>query len=248
MTVITMTINDEVVSGRQDQTLLDLIRERGIEIPTLCHLDGLTDRGGCRLCLVEIKDTNRLMPACTTAVQEGLSIYTHSERLIKYRRMILELLFSERNHVCAVCVMNGRCELQGEAAAIGMTSVRYDYLCPDLPLDASHDRYIIDHNRCILCTRCVRVCDEVEGAHTWDVMGRGVNSLVITDLNQPWGTSLSCTSCGKCVQVCPTGALHTKGSTVSEMRKRHDFLQWILDGREKKEWSYSNGGKPEAKR
>jgi len=248
MKVITMTINDEVVSGRQDQTLLDLIRERGIEIPTLCHLDGLTDRGGCRLCLVEIKDTNRLMPACTTAVQEGLSIYTHSERLIKYRRMILELLFSERNHVCAVCVMNGRCELQGEAAAIGMTSVRYDYLCPDLPLDASHDRYIIDHNRCILCTRCVRVCDEVEGAHTWDVMGRGVNSLVITDLNQPWGTSLSCTSCGKCVQVCPTGALHTKGSTVSEMRKRHDFLQWILDGREKKEWSYSNGGKPEAKR
>ena len=248
MTVITMTINDEVVSGRQDQTLLDLIRERGIEIPTLCHLDGLTDRGGCRLCLVEVKDTNRLMPACTTAVQEGLSIYTHSERLIKYRRMILELLFSERNHVCAVCVMNGRCELQGEAAAIGMTSVRYDYLCPDLPLDASHERYIIDHNRCILCTRCVRVCDEVEGAHTWDVMGRGVNSRVITDLNQPWGTSLSCTSCGKCVQVCPTGALHTKGSTVSEMRKRHDFLQWILDGREKKEWSYSNGGKPEAKR
>ena len=248
MTVITMTINDEVVSGRQDQTLLDLIRERGIEIPTLCHLDGLTDRGGCRLCLVEVKDTNRLMPACTTAVQEGLSIYTHSERLIKYRRMILELLFSERNHVCAVCVMNGRCELQGEAAAIGMTSVRYDYLCPDLSLDASHDRYIIDHNRCILCTRCVRVCDEVEGAHTWDVMGRGVNSRVITDLNQPWGTSLSCTSCGKCVQVCPTGALHTKGSTVSEMRKRHDFLQWILDGREKKEWSYSNGGKPEAKR
>jgi bidirectional [NiFe] hydrogenase diaphorase subunit len=97
---------------------------------------------------------------------------------------------------------------------------------------------VIDHNRCILCTRCVRVCDEVEGAHVWDVMGRGVNSRIISDLNQPWGSSVSCTSCGKCVQVCPTGALATKGSTVAEMTKRRDFLQWIVNGREKDIWTY----------
>lgn len=242
MTVITMTINDELVSGREGEPLLALIREQGIDLPTLCHMEGLEARGGCRLCLVEVQGTNRLVPACVTPVQEGMTIYTHSERLIKYRRMILELLFSERNHICAVCVMNGRCELQAEAAAIGMDSVRYDYLCPSLPIDASHQRYAIDHNRCILCTRCVRVCDEVEGAHTWDVMNRGVNCRVITDLNQPWGSSTSCTSCGKCVQVCPTGALHLKGSTVAEMEKHHDFLQWILDGREKKQWVRRNGG------
>ncbi|MCS7039352.1 MAG: bidirectional hydrogenase complex protein HoxU, partial [Anaerolineae bacterium] len=203
MTVITMTINDELVSGREGDTLLTLIRERGIELPTLCHLDGIEPRGGCRLCLVEVQGSQRLVPACITPAQEGMVIVTHSERLIKYRRMILELLFAERNHVCAVCVMNGHCELQAQAAAIGMDHVRYDYLHPQLPIDASHQRFAVDHNRCILCTRCVRVCDEVEGAHTWDVMGRGVNSRVITDLNQPWGTSLSCTSCGKCVQVCP---------------------------------------------
>jgi bidirectional [NiFe] hydrogenase diaphorase subunit len=103
-----MTINDELVSGLEGQSLLNLIREQGIELPTLCHLDGLEARGGCRLCLVEVQATHRLLPACTTTVQEGMAIYTHSERLVKYRRMILELLFAERNHVCAVCVMNGR--------------------------------------------------------------------------------------------------------------------------------------------
>lgn len=241
MTVITLTINDELVSGLEGQSLLALVREQGIELPTLCHLDGLEARGGCRLCMVEVQGTNRLVAACVTPAQEGMVIYTHSERLIKYRKMILELLFSERNHICAVCVMNGRCELQAEAAAIGMDHVRYDYLSPNLPIDASHSRYAIDHNRCILCTRCVRVCDEVEGAHTWDVMGRGVNSRVITDLAQPWGSSRSCTSCGKCVQVCPTGALFLKGSTVAEMEKHHDFLRWILDGREKKQWVMRNG-------
>ena len=125
-----------------------------------------------------------------------------------------------------------------EAAKLGVTSVRYDYLTPDLAMDISHDRFGFDHNRCILCTRCVRVCDEIEGAHTKDVMGRGINSRVVNDLNQPWGQSRSCTSCGKCVQVCPTGALFNKGSSVAEMEKRHDFLNWIVTGREKKQWTW----------
>ena len=98
---------------------------------------------------------------------------------------------------------------------------------PKLPVDASHARFVIDHNRCILCTRCVRVCDEVEGAHTWDVMGRGGQCLVITDLAEPWGESQSCTSCGKCVQVCPTGALTEKGHSVAEMSKHRSFLPYL---------------------
>ncbi|RIK46527.1 MAG: bidirectional hydrogenase complex protein HoxU [Chloroflexi bacterium] len=239
MSVVTLTVNNEMVGAQEGQNLLSVIKEQGIEIPTLCHLEGLEERGGCRLCLVEVEGSNKLLPACVTPVQEGMVVTTHSERLVKYRRMILELLFAERNHVCAVCVMNGHCELQWNAAAIGMDHVRYEYLNPNLPVDASHDRFVLDHNRCILCTRCVRVCDEIEGAHVWDVMGRGVNSRVIVDLNQPWGTSQSCTSCGKCVQVCPTGALVARGTTVSEMEKQHDFLRWILDGREKNQWDYS---------
>jgi bidirectional [NiFe] hydrogenase diaphorase subunit len=237
MAVVTLTINDELVSASSEQSLLAAIREQGIELPTLCHLEGLSERGGCRLCVVEVVGNRRLQPACVATVQEGMVVYTHSERLVRYRQMILELLLAERNHVCAVCVMNGHCELQAEAANNGVDHVRYDYLNPELPMDASHERFVLDHNRCILCTRCVRVCDEVEGAHTWDAMGRGINSRVIVDLNQPWGTSQSCTSCGKCVQVCPTGALFKKGSTVSEMEKQHDFLRWILDGREQNVWS-----------
>ncbi len=237
MSVVTLTINDETVGAQDGQNLLAVVREQRVEIPTLCHLDGLSERGGCRLCLVEIEGNHKLQAACVTTAQEGMVVHTHTDRLLAYRKMILELLFAERNHVCAVCVMNGNCELQWQAATVGMDHVRYDYLHPDLPMDASHDRFVLDHNRCILCTRCVRVCDEVEGAHTWDVMGRGINSLVITDLHQPWGASDSCTSCGKCVQVCPTGALFAKGATVAEMTKQHDFLHWILEGREKQQWS-----------
>ena len=237
MSVVTLTINDELVSAREGETVLEVLREQKIEIPTLCHLEGLSDRGACRLCMIEVAGSNKLFAACVTPVQEGMVVNTHTPRLVEYRKMILELLFAERNHVCAVCVMNGNCELQWQATQAGMDHVRYDYLTPKLAMDASHERFVMDPNRCILCTRCVRVCDEVEGAHVWDIMGRGVNSRIICDLNQPWGTSESCTSCGKCVQVCPTGALVDKGATVAEMEKERDFLQWIVRGREQHEWT-----------
>jgi bidirectional [NiFe] hydrogenase diaphorase subunit len=113
------------------------------------------------------------------------------------------------------------------AAALHVDHVHIPYRYPALSLDASHERFAIDHNRCILCTRCVRVCDEIEGAHTWDLMGRGVNAETITDLDQPWGESESCTSCGKCVHVCPTGALTDKGKSVAEMTKRRQFLPYL---------------------
>jgi len=231
----TLQIDGRDVSARQDETILEVARQNNIFIPRLCELKGLSTVGACRMCLVEIKGSNKLAPACVTHVEEGMEVTTNSDRLRKYRKAILELLFTERNHICSVCVSNGHCELQTLAQQLEITHVRFPYRYPVMQVDASHERFIVDHNRCILCTRCIRVCDEIEGAHTWDVMGRGINALVITDLNQPWGTSQTCTTCGKCVHVCPTGALSEKGRSVAEMLKRRQFLPYLTLMREDRE-------------
>jgi len=228
----TLKIDDRDVSARAEETLLDVARQNNIFIPTLCELKGLEMIGACRLCLVEVKGNPKLLPACVTRVEEGMEVSTSTERLQRYRRQILELLFTERNHVCSVCVSNGHCEMQTLAQKLDITHVHYPYRYPAADVDASHDRFVIDHKRCILCTRCVRVCDSIEGAHTWDVMGRGITAKVITDLNQPWGSSETCTSCGKCVHVCPTGALFEKGKSVAEMLKRRQFLPYLTSMRE----------------
>ena len=233
MTVKTLKIDGRDVAAGPNDTILDVAREHGIAIPTLCALEGLPDVGACRLCLVEVKGRDQLLPACATQVAEGMEVTTGSERVTAYRRMIVELLFAERNHVCAVCVANGRCELQGLAQSFGLTHVDIPYRFPALPVDASHARFGIDHNRCVLCTRCVRVCDEVEGAHTWDVMGRSVDARITSDLDDAWGASDTCTSCGKCVQVCPTGALFEKGRAVAEIVRKRQFLVYLADMRER---------------
>jgi bidirectional [NiFe] hydrogenase diaphorase subunit len=227
VTVHTFKIDGVDVAGAAGETLLHVAAENGIEIPTLCHLDGLSDIGACRLCVVEVAGSPKLMPACTTMAEEGMDVRTHSDRLDGYRRTIVEMFFVERNHICAVCIANNDCELQARAQQLGVDHLRLQPLNPNLDVDATHDRFVIDHNRCILCTRCVRVCDEIEGAHTWDVMGRGADARVVTDMGTPWGESTTCTSCGKCVQVCPTGALFEKGRSVGETKERHPFLPYL---------------------
>jgi len=232
-----MTIDGELVSARQGESLLAVIREHGGHVPTLCAFEGLSAHGGCRLCLVEITGRARPAAACVTGAEEGLDIQTTSERVERYRKLTLELLLAERNHICSVCVSNGNCELQSLASDSGVDHVRFDYAWPaNVRVDATHALFVLDENRCVLCTRCVRICDELEGAHTWDLAGRGVSTRVITDLNTPWGESITCTSCGKCVQACPTGALTRKGASVGEMTKDQTKLEFLSQARKERVW------------
>ena len=221
---ISVRIDGELVTAHEGETILEAARANGKYIPTLCYLKGLSAVGACRVCAVELAGTDRLLPACTTPIQDGMSIKTSSEKLTLYRRMAVELLLVERNHICSSCVSNGHCELQAMAQSLGITHVRYAYNNPRLQVDMTHPRFVLDHNRCILCTRCVRVCAEVEGANVWEVASRGIHSRIVSDMMDQWGQARSCTNCGKCVQACPTGALAEKGFSVLEMVKQSDAI------------------------
>jgi bidirectional [NiFe] hydrogenase diaphorase subunit len=229
---LSIRIDGELISALEGQTILQAAKAGGKYIPTLCALDGLTPVGACRLCIVEVQGIDRLLPACTTPIQDGMSVTTNSPKLTQYRRITVELLLVERNHCCAACVSNGHCELQSMATALGISTVHFAYNYPTLPVDLSHPRFALDHNRCILCTRCVRVCAELEGAHVWEMTSRGIHARIASDLNGKWGESRGCTSCGKCVQACPTGALAEKGLAVAEMVKSNDRISSLVRQRE----------------
>ncbi len=227
---VKLIIDGKAISVQEGDTILKAARDNDIGIPTMCYLDGLSTVGGCRLCLVEAKDVGKLLPACTTPVSAGMDIITNSERLRNYRKMLVELLLSERTHVCAVCMANGSCELQETATGLGVDHVEVARKWTGHAVDVSHERFTIDPNRCILCTRCIRVCDEVEGVHTLDLKLRGIESMVIVDMDQPWGASRTCTSCAKCSAVCPVGAIYVKGKPLS-VTKRQELPSFVLNRR-----------------
>jgi len=229
---ISLIIDERPVTGKAGETILLVARNNGTAIPTLCNFPGLAPAGACRVCIVEVAGYPRPVPACATPAEQGMVVCTDSWRIQEARRMIVELLLAERNHTCPVCVMDGNCELQTLAKLLGIDHVRYGYIAPQLAVDISQPRFGIDHNRCILCRRCVRVCDEVEGAHTWDVSGRGGGSTIISDLAEPWGDSVTCTDCGKCVRACPTGALFEKGAEKTS--KGTNCLERLVEWRGRK--------------
>jgi len=208
---VSIRIDDEVITIRPGHTILDAARIHDKYIPTLCYLEGLSAAGACRVCMVEVAGTDRLLAACTTPVQDGMSIRTTSIRLEEYRRTTIELLLTERNHICSACVSNNHCELQTLAQYLGITHVRHPYNNPRLSVDMSHPQFVLDQNRCILCSRCVRACSELEGANVWQISARGIRSRLVSDLGDDWGSAKHCTSCGKCAKVCPTGAMTEKG-------------------------------------
>lgn len=199
------------IEAPEGGTVLDAARAAGIYVPTLCYHRKTGAHGGCRVCLVEVEGARGLMPACTTAVREGMVVRTDTPEVLTARRIVVELLFAEGDHDCLTCDKSGRCELQDVAYRLGVDPGRFGGNRDRLPIDDSHRMIVRDPNKCIRCFRCIRGCEEVVVNDVLSMGYRGLKSLVVADLDVPLGSS-SCVSCGECVQLCPTGALAERKS------------------------------------
>ncbi|MGQ9681799.1 MAG: 2Fe-2S iron-sulfur cluster-binding protein [Anaerolineae bacterium] len=227
MAVVHITINGRELSVDSGISVLQAAKQAGIDIPTLCHHPALPDIGACRMCLVEVAKQRALQPACTFPVSEGMEVQTESPKVVAARKFVLELLFSERNHYCMFCQMSGDCELQALAYRYGLTHWTYDRSYEPMPTDATRRYFMLDHNRCILCRRCIRACENITANHTLGTRQRGSKTMICADFGVPFGQS-TCVSCGTCLQVCPTGALIDRASAYrgrdSECELQHNRM------------------------
>lgn len=220
---IWVTIDGRKIKADKGKTILEVCQAEGIHIPTLCYHPRLRPVGSCRVCCVEIEGVRTLMTACTTPLdRDGMVIHTVSERVLEARRLVVELLLASGDHNCLLCEANGRCELQNLAYELKIEHPRFH---PDLsrhPIDNSNPMIIRDPNKCILCGRCVRGCNEVQHNQVIDFGYRGWQTKVVTSYDRDYGES-ACVFCGECLQLCPTGALvETKGRFAGrpwEMKK-----------------------------
>lgn len=209
MPKVNITIDGQPVQAEAGSTILEAATAAGIKIPTLCHHPALKPVGNCRMCLVEIERQRTLQAACVFPVSEGLVIHTNSPKTIEARRFVLELLLSDHPLDCMTCEATGRCELQQLAYEYDVKESRFAGKTHDYAIDDSNPFYIRDYNKCILCRRCVRACDEINGVEALGVAERGFESRIIAGLDGPMQDS-SCEFCGMCVELCPTGALVPK--------------------------------------
>lgn len=207
--MVNITINKRQYEASEGKTILEVCREIGIEIPTLCHDDRLEPHAACRLCVVEIEGRRNLMTACSTKVEQGMVIETHSEKVVKSRKDILDLMITNHPLDCLTCKKSGDCGLQKYCYEYGITEGSFKGAKKDYPIDDSNHFYISDQNKCILCGKCVRVCSELQGTNAIGLSDRGFVTKVATPFDEGLLKS-TCVSCGNCVSVCPVGALEPK--------------------------------------
>ena len=206
-----MTIDGRKVEFTDEPNVLSVIRNADIDIPTLCYHSELSVYGACRLCTVE-DERGKTFASCSEPPRDGMVIYTNTPRLMKYRKMILELLLAAHCRDCTTCIKSGECQLQALAHRMGVTTVRFENTKEQYPLDFSSPSIVRDPNKCILCGDCVRMCNEVQNVGAINFTNRGSKMVVSTVFDEPLGKS-SCVGCGQCAAVCPTGALVVKNDT-----------------------------------
>jgi NADH-quinone oxidoreductase subunit G/NADP-reducing hydrogenase subunit HndD len=209
-------VNGKVIQVRKGDTILNALFRNGIKVPTLCSMKNLSPTGACRICVVEVEGVNGLVTSCSNLVEEGMVINTHSPRVVKARKTILELLLSNHPDDCLYCERNGDCELQNLSVDLNIRERRISGRKIRHKLDLSSPGVVRDPAKCILCGRCIRVCDEIQSVSTLEFINRGSKTLVGTTMNRDLNFS-TCIACGQCVMVCPTGALH-EHSNVDEVQ------------------------------
>ncbi|MCF8229741.1 MAG: [FeFe] hydrogenase, group A [Bacteroidales bacterium] len=205
----TIEVNNKKIEANKGETILTALNRNGIKVPTLCYMKDMFPTGSCRMCVVEVDGRKDLITACSEPVYEGMKIKTHSQRVIESRKMIVELLLSNHPDDCLYCERNRNCELQGLADLLNVNERRISGKKNNHKIDQSSSSIVRDQDKCILCGRCVRVCEEIEGVSAIDYINRGSKTVIGTAYNKGLNTS-SCINCGQCIMVCPTGALHEK--------------------------------------
>ena len=209
---VSIEIDGKPMSVQADISVMRAAREVGVDVPKLCATDSLKSFGSCRLCVVEIEGKKGFPASCTTIVEEGMKIRTQTEKVAKLRRNVMELYISDHPLDCLTCSANGDCELQDMAGAVGLRDVRYglegkNHL--NTVIDDSNPYFSFDASKCIVCSRCVRACDEIQGTFALTIEGRGFDSKVSASISESFMDS-ECVSCGACVQACPTATLMEK--------------------------------------
>jgi len=209
--MIQLEVNNRTIEAESDETILAALKRAGIHVPTLCHMDGLFPSGACRMCVVEVEGQRSLVPSCAFPVAAGMKIQTHSPRVVRARKTIVELLLANHPDDCLYCERNGNCELQNLAEEHNVRQRTFVGAKNDYTVDKSSLSIVRDPAKCILCGRCVRVCEEIQSVSAIDFVGRGSNTRVETAFNEGLNVS-SCVNCGQCINVCPTGALSEQSS------------------------------------
>lgn len=218
--MIQMTIDGKSVQVEKGITILEACRRNGIDIPTFCHDDRLKPFGSCRICVVEVSKAKKLVAACTGIVRDGMVVETHSDRVVKARKEILELMWGVHDNDCLSCEKAGDCKLQDYCFEYGVEASHSEYVQQNDRYESANEFYYIDRDKCIQCGKCIRVCQELQGSNAIGFDERSGKMYVAYPFKSGM-TYSDCVSCGNCVNVCPTGALMEK--------KRSKFRTWDIE-------------------